>query len=93
LGAWIEQNMNLWNKIKKWFIALFIDEYEVTIYFPNEIIEKPDGSKQQGFNPKTYVCRKLKKVTNTHFKLCLVDGNFVEIKTVDPVGFDIVKTK
>lgn len=83
----------LYEKFHNWVVALFIDEFEVTIYFPNEIIEKPDGSKQQGFNPKTYVCRKLKKVTNTHFKLITINGNLVEIKTVDPVGFDIVKTK
>lgn len=85
--------MNVWNRFKRWIISIFIDEFEVTIYFPDEIIEKPDGSKQQGFNPKTYVCRKLKKISKNHFKLVTIDGNLVEIKTVDPVGFDIVKTK
>ncbi len=46
-----------------------------------------------GFNPKTYTVRKLKKVTNQHFKFVTIDKNPVEIKTVDPVGYDIVKTK
>jgi len=85
--------MKTWQKFKNWVITLFIDEYELTIYFPDQIVEQPDGSKKMGFNPKTYTVRKLKKVTNQHFKFVTKDKNPVEIKTVDPVGYDIVKTK
>lgn len=82
-----------WQKFKDWIEALLIDEYELTIYFPDQVVVQPDGSKKMGFNPKTYAVRKLKKVTNQHFKFVTVDKNPVEIKTVDPVGYDIVKTK
>ena len=85
--------MKAWTKFKNWIEAILIDEYELTIYFPNEAIELPDGSKKVGFNPKTYTVRKLNKVSDQHFKFVTVDKNPVEIKTVSPVGYDIVKTK
>jgi len=85
--------MNVWNKFKNWIVVFFIDEYELTIYFPDQVVVQPDGSKKMGFNPKTYTVRKLNKITNSHFKFVTVDKNSVEIKTVDPVGYDIIKTK
>ena len=78
-----------WN----WILSFFMEEYEVTIYFPGEIVENPDGSKVSTFNPKTYTCKKLQKISEKHFKFVTVDKTPVEIKTVNPVGYDVVKTK
>ena len=78
-----------WN----WILSFFIDEYEVTIYFPGEVAEKPDGTKVSTFNPKTYTCKKLHKISEKHFKFVTIDETPVEIKTVSPVGYDVVKTK
>ena len=85
--------MKIVNKFKNWLDALLHDEYEVTIYFPGEVVENPDGTKVAKGNPKTYLCSKLVKVTETHFKLITTDKRPVEIKTVAPVGYDIIKIK
>ena len=79
----------MWDKI----VAFFIDEFEVTIYFPGEVIELDDGKKRMTYNPKLYVCKRVKILSETQFRLFLTNGQVVNIKTVEPVGFDIVKTK
>ena len=79
----------LWNKI----VGIFVDEFAVTIYFPGEVTTHPDGKKEQTFNPKSYNCKRVKILSNTEFKLFLTNGQVVNIKTVEPVGFDIVKIK
>lgn len=83
----------IWQRIWDWILAWFIDEFEVTIYFPASKVQNEDGSETVHFNPKEYLCRTIKVKSQTEFKLKTVDGNSVHIKTVDPVGYDIVKTK
>jgi hypothetical protein len=89
----IEDELTLWQKIKNWFVALVIDEYEITIYFPGNTTEKEDGTKVTEYNPKSFTCRKYKIKAENHFSLHTVDKRHVEIKTIDPVGYDIIKTK
>ena len=89
----IEDEPSLWQRIKNWVVALFIDEYEITIYFPGNITEKEDGTKVTEYNPKSFTCRKYKIKAENHFSLHTVDRKHVEIKTIDPVGYDIIKTK
>lgn len=83
----------MWNRIWNWFLGWFIDEYEVTIYFPASKILREDGSETIEYNPKSYTCRKVNVRSQTDFRLYTVDGNRVHIKTVDPVGYDIIRTK
>ena len=83
----------MWNRIWNWFLGWFIDEYEVTIYFPASKILREDGSETIKYNPKSYTCRKVNVKSQTDFRLYTVDGNRVHIKTVDPVGYDIIRTK
>ena len=89
----IEDEPTFWQKIKNWFVALVIDEYEITIYFPGNTTEKEDGTKVTEYNPKKFTCRKYKIKAENHFSLHTVDRKHVEIKTIDPVGYDIIKTK
>jgi len=84
--------MKLWDKIKHKIDVWLHDEWEVTIYFQAQSFEKEGGIVTTA-QPKTYVCKKLVKVSETHFKLLTTDGKLVEIKTVSPVGYDVVKTK
>ncbi len=58
-----------------------------------EVAEKTDGTKVSTFNPKTYTCKKLQTISEKHFKFVTIDETPVEIKTVSPVGYDVVKTK
>ena len=83
--------LKLLKRFWNWFLSLFIDRWEVTIYFVGGVTEKPDGTKISTRNPKTYIAKKLKKVSEKHIKLILEDGRAIEIKTVEPVGYDITK--
>ena len=76
-----------------WFLGLFIDEYIVTIYFPGDVIEDDEGVKRMSFNPKEYCCRRVKVLSEREFKLFTTDGRRVHVKTVEPVGFDIIKIR
>jgi hypothetical protein len=83
----------MWNRLWNWFLGWFIDEYEVTIYFPASKIVREDGSETVRYNPKSYTCKKVNVRSQTDFRLYTVEGNHVHIKTVDPVGYDVIKTK
>ena len=80
-------------RIINWLVGIFIDEFEVTIYFPGEVVELEDGTKKETYNPKHYTCRRVKIISDTEFRLYKTDGQVVRVKTVEPVGFDITKTK
>ena len=75
-----------------WVLSLFKKEYEVTVWFEGNTITNPDGTKEATRAPKTYICRSIVKISQKHIKLILVTKELVEIRTVDPVGYDI-KTK
>ena len=66
-----------WN----WLLSLFKKEYEVTVWFEGSTFTTPDGTKEVRRDPKTYLCSSI-VTTKEH----------VEIKTINPVGYDI-KTK
>ena len=83
----------MWNRIWNWIVGLFIDEFEVTIYFPDDVITFEDGSKKQTYNPKSYTCRRVKILSEREFRFYKTDGQVVRIKTVEPVGFDVTKTR
>ena len=80
-------------RIINWLVGIFIDEFEVTIYFPGEVVELEDGTKRETYNPKHDTCRRVKILSDTEFRLYKTDGQVVRVKTVEPVGFDITKTK
>lgn len=83
----------LWNRFVDWIWSLLIDEYEVTIYFPAKVETKDDGTKVSSWNPKTYICRKIKIKDNKNFLLKTIDKRTIRINTVQEVGYDVVKTK
>lgn len=82
---------NIWEWCKGWFI----DRYEITIYFPGPVEERADGSKIFGSNPKTYQCKRKPFVSKDacEFRFTTLEKKVYKVKTVDPVGFDIVKVK
>lgn len=91
---WLRSNSLCFSTMIEWLKNLFRpSRYEVIIYFPGKVTEKPDGSKEKTFNPKTYNCKKLSKITDTHFIFILETGDKVEINTVKSVGYDVVKKK
>lgn len=77
-----------WN----WLLSLFKKEYEVTVWFEGSTFTTPDGTKEVRRDPKTYLCSSIGKISPKHIKLILTTKEHVEIKTINPVGYDI-KTK
>jgi len=87
--------MKIHHKIWEWIKSLFIDRYEITIYFPGPIEERQDGSKLFSANPKTFKCKRKPLVSKDKcvFRFTTLEKKVYKVETVEPVGFDIVKVK
>lgn len=87
--------MKIHHKIWEWLKSLFVDRYEITIYFPGPVTENPDGTKVAGSNPKTFICKKKPTVVKgeCEFRFATIEKKVYKIKTTAPVGYDIVKVK
>jgi len=78
-------------KLKHWWLKLIKEEWELTIFHTGDTKVLPDGSRLETSSPKTYRVKKLTKITPTHFKFTDTQGQKHEIKTVAPVGYNLVK--
>jgi len=81
----------MFSKIKNWWLTLIKEEWELTIFHVGESQILSDGSRVEQFKPKVYRVKALTKISPTHFKFVNVDGQKHEIKTVTPVGYNLVK--
>ncbi len=68
-----------------------MEEYVLTIYFPDKIEKKPDGSTVQGFAPKTFNCKAIKKLSDKNIIFIDTDNIKHEVKVTQPVGYDLKK--
>lgn len=83
----------MFDRLWKWIKSFWTEYYQVTIWFDGATVTNPDGSTTTSRDPKTFECKKIVKITDTHIKLIEKDGSQVEIKTVNPVGYDVKKPK
>lgn len=81
----------MWKAIREWWLKLIKEEYELEIYFPAHIETSADGVTKETWAPKIYKAKSIKKITSTHFQFVDIDGIPVEIKTVNPVGYNLRK--
>jgi len=81
----------MWNKIVNWWLTLIKEEFELTVYFLGKIVEDNDGNKEITTDPKTYRCKAIKKLTQTHMIFIDLDGRKHEVKVVNPVGYELTK--
>lgn len=51
----------------------------------------PDGSRVESVSPKTYKCKKIVKLKQTHIIFVDLENKRHEIKVVNPVGYDLKK--
>ena len=79
----------MWNKFKQWWFTLFHDEFEITVYFPGKVEILENGSRIESADPKTYRAKVIKKLTQKHIIFIDLEGRKHEIKTVNPVGYDV----
>ena len=63
------------------------------MWFEGDTAMGPDGVFVSSRKPKTYRCKKIVKLSPKHIKLIDVDGQKIEIKTVNQVGYDIIEKK
>ena len=73
----------MYNKIINWWKTLIYEEYHITFWFPAADWEKP--------KPVTYKVKSVKKLTSKHFVGIDLKGKRIEIKTVEPFDYRIVK--
>jgi|TARA_B110000908_G_scaffold41907_1_gene50898 hypothetical protein len=83
--------VTIWSKIKHWWRTIWREEWEITIYFIGSTKFFEDGSRVSEFAPKTYRCKAIKKLTQTHIIFIDLLGIKHEIKVVEPVGYDLRK--
>lgn len=81
----------MWNKILNWWYTLIKEEFELTIYFPGKTEILDDGTRVESADPKTYRAKAIRKLTQTHIIFIDLEGRKHEIKTVNPVGYDVTK--
>lgn len=81
----------MWNKLKNWWLTLIKEEFELTIYFPGKVVVDDNGNREITVDPKTYRCKAIKKLTQTHIIFIDLEGRRHEVKVVDPVGYDLTK--
>jgi len=73
-----------------WFKSLFAKKhFELTIWFQGATVVHPDGSKTTTPDPRTYKCKKILTLTDTHIKLVDQEDCVVEVKTLEPVGYTL----
>lgn len=78
--------------IKNFLKWLFVDRWELTIYFPDDVKVLPDGTRLESTTPKVYTLSKVIKVSDKHFIFNDVNGVRHEIKVVQPVSYILQKT-
>jgi len=78
-----------WN----WIVSLFLEEYELTVWYVYEEYDDSLGMKVTRRSERTYLLKDIRKKTPTHIRGKDINGYDFEIKTVAPFDYQITKTK
>jgi hypothetical protein len=79
-------------KIKEWWLSLWREKYEITIYYPGEKVTLADGSTvEKEPAEKTFSAKKILKKNPKHFIWIDLEDRHHELKFLTPVVFHIVK--
>ena len=76
-----------------WMSNLFVEEYELIVWFHAETIVGADGIKSVSRSKKNFQLSRLTKHTPKHIRGKDLHGNFFEIRTVEPFDYSIRKLK
>ena len=77
----------------KWFLDLFKEEFELTVWFHTETTVSGDGLKTVARSRKVFNLSSITKKTPTHIVGKDIKGHPFEIRTVEPFDYTITKTK
>lgn len=83
--------MSAFRRFHDWIKNIFTDEYRVTVWVTQEIQEDPSGSKITKKQQRVYHFKKIIQNNNKYIKGIATDGKLIEISTVDPFDYEIVK--
>lgn len=83
--------MKLLNQLRSWIKKTFTDEYRVTVWVTQEIQEDPGGPKVIKKQERVYHFKKIIQNNNKYIKGITTDGMLIEISTVNPFDYEIVK--
>ena len=80
------------DSIKQWWYGVIKEQYELTVWFEDSCTTNLD-TKEETFTrtKKTFQMKGISKHTNNHIKGVDINGCAVEIKTVKPFDYHIVK--
>ena len=79
------------SKIKEWWLGLWKDEFELTIFFPGGVTTAPDGTKIESASTKTFYVSKIIKISPKHFVFIDTEKRKHVIKTTAEVGYNLIK--
>lgn len=86
----IDRNNQFW----QWLISLFVEEYELTIWFHSETQITDRGTKTvKRSEPKTWHLRKIKKLTQTQVIAEEWDGTRLEIRVKEKFDYNVRKIR
>ena len=73
----------------EWLKRLWLEEYEVTIWFNKEKLNPFADEKAR--SKKVFHMKKIQTKKQTHFRGIDIDNNQIEIKTTEPFDYKIKK--
>ena len=73
----------------EWLKRLWLEEYEVTIWFNKEKLNPFADEKAR--SKKVFHMNKIQTKKQTHFRGIDIDNNQIEIKTTEPFDYQIKK--
>ena len=79
------------NWLKEWWKTVTTEEYELTVWFVDQTVTDAEGNVTANKSKKVFSLSEVNKKTNTHFLGKDMDGNKIEIKTVEPFDFYLRK--
>tara|TARA_B000000532_G_C18725670_1_gene344545 strand:- start:410 stop:664 length:255 start_codon:yes stop_codon:yes gene_type:complete len=80
------------NHIKDWWHALWVEHYELTVWFEDQTVTNlEDNTTTTTRSKKTFDLKSISKKTQNHIIGVDINDNPIEIKTTKPFDFQIIK--
>jgi hypothetical protein len=79
------------SSLKEWWLKFWYEEFELTVFFQGKTTILPDGSRVTEGAPKTWRVKNIKKLSPKHIIFIDIDKRKHEIKTTEPVGYNLTK--
>lgn len=80
------------NRIKDWWHSLWVEHYELTVWFEDQVVTNlEDNTQTTTRSKKVFDLKSISKKTQQHIIGVDINDNPIEIKTTKPFDFQIVK--